>query len=87
LTWRRQSEPDQRRLSDDDFDVVLVDTRETIGRIYARPTSGLTQLDWWCGFALPHSLRAKMPYYGLAGSKAAAKQAFADQWRLGGEAP
>jgi hypothetical protein len=67
--------------SADDYDVVLVDTGETVGRIYARTSAGMGERDWWWGLAFPHTINAWQPYYGLAESKEAAKQAFAERWR------
>ena len=67
--------------SADDYDVVLVDTGETVGRIYARTRAGMGGSDWWWGFGFPHMLNAWQPYYGLSASKEAAKQAFAEGWR------
>jgi hypothetical protein len=61
--------------------VVLVDTCETVGRIYARTSAGMGNPDWWWGLAFPHTLSAPQPYYGLADSKEAAKRAFAERWR------
>ena len=65
----------------DDYDIVLVDSGETVGRIYARTSASTSQGDWWWGLAFPHTLNACQPYYGLAESKDAAKQAFAERWR------
>ncbi|MGE3988412.1 hypothetical protein [Pseudorhodoplanes sp.] len=67
--------------SADDFDVVLVDSGERIGRIYARTSAGMGHPDWWWGLAFPHTLNARQPFYGLAESKDAAKRAFAERWR------
>jgi hypothetical protein len=67
--------------SADDYDVVLVDTGKTVGRIYARTSAGMGNPDWWWGLAFPHTLSAPQPYYGLADSKEAAKRAFAERWR------
>jgi hypothetical protein len=68
--------------SADDFDVVMVDSGERIGRIYARTSAGMGQRDWWWGLAFPHTLNARQPFFGLAESKAAAKRAFAERWRV-----
>jgi hypothetical protein len=67
--------------SADDFDVVLVETGETVGRIYARISAGMGQRDWWWGLAFPYTINARQPYYGLTDSKDAAKRAFAERWR------
>ena len=37
--------------SADDFDVVLVDSGETVGRIYARTSAGMGAPHWWWGLA------------------------------------
>lgn len=66
--------------SDDDFDVVAVDSGEAVGRIYARLASGGGQ-NWWWGLAFPYTLNAWQPYYGISESKDAAKRAFAERWR------
>lgn len=42
--------------SADDFDVVLADTGETVGRIYARTSAGMGQPDWWWGLAFPQTV-------------------------------
>ena len=52
-----------------------------VGRIYARTSAGTGQRDWWWGLAFPFTLNAERPLYGLADSKEAAKQAFAERWR------
>jgi len=62
-------------------DIVLVDSGDRVGRIYARTGAGIGQRDWWWGLAFPHTLNARQPYYGLADSKDAAMQAFAERWR------
>ena len=67
--------------SADDYDVVLLDSGETVGRIYARTSAGMGNPDWWWGLAFPHTLNARQPFFGLAESKDAAKQAFAERWR------
>jgi len=67
--------------SDDDFDVVLVESGETVGRIYGRLAVSGCQ-EWWWGLAFPHTLNAWMPYYGVVESKDAAKRAFAERWRV-----
>ena len=59
--------------SADDYDVVLVDTAETFGRIYARTSAGMAVRIGGGASALP--------YYGLSESKEAANQAFAEGWR------
>lgn len=67
--------------SPDDFDVILSDTGETVGRIYARTSVGMGKPDWWWGLAFPHTLNARQPFFGLSESKPAAKAAFAERWR------
>jgi hypothetical protein len=66
--------------SDDDFDVVVVCTGETVGRIYAKLAIGGGQ-QWFWGLGFPHTLNARQPYYGTVDTKEAAKQAFAERWR------
>jgi hypothetical protein len=66
--------------SDEDFDVVLLDTGERVGRIFAKlATGGGTR--WFWGLGFPHTLNSRQPYYGTVESKDAAKQAFAEGWR------
>ena len=67
--------------SAEDYDVILTDTGETVGRIYGRTSAGMGNADWWWGLAFPHTMNARQPYYGLAESKDAAKHAFAERWR------
>jgi hypothetical protein len=72
---------DQGPWSDDDFDVVIADTGETVGRIFRDMVSPGNPNGWFWGFAFPHSLNARDPCYGHAASKEAAKAAFAERWR------
>jgi hypothetical protein len=66
--------------SQDDFDVVLADTGERVGRIFAKLATGGGR-QWFWGLGFPHTLNARQPYYGTVETKKAAKQAFADRWR------
>jgi len=67
---------------DDDFDVVLINTGERVGRIYAKlGTGGDQQWFWGWGLGFPQTLNARHPYYGTVDSKDAAKQALAERWR------
>lgn len=67
--------------SADDFDVVLVDTGECVGRIYGRSNPRGTGQEWFWGLGFPYALNARQPYYGVVESKQAAKRAFAKRWR------
>jgi hypothetical protein len=64
----------------DDFDVIDIETGATVGRIYARTSSGTNSQDWWWGLAFPFTLNAPRPFYGLAENKEAAKANFRDCW-------
>ena len=65
---------------DDDYDVVLVDAGQTIGRIFRNTVSTLNPTPWFWGI---DSFKAgkRRPYYGQVESKEAAKAAFAECWR------
>ncbi len=66
--------------SADDYDVVLTDTGETVGRIFAKLATGGGR-QWFWGLGFPHTLNARQPYYGTVETKEAAKRAFAERWR------
>ena len=65
----------------DDYDVVLVETGQPVGRIYARISIDGGGREWWWGFAFPYTINAKEPYFGWAESIEAARNAFAERWR------
>jgi hypothetical protein len=64
----------------DDYDMVLIETGEDVGRIYARQVPGGGQ-EWFWALGFPYTLNAWKPFYGVVESKEAAKQAFAERWR------
>ena len=74
----------QNRISgdwdDDDYDVVLVDSGETVGRIFKSMVSFGNPNAWFWGLAQPHS-HIDTRNYGYCESKEAAKLAFAERWR------
>src|SRR5690606_24858254 len=51
---------------EDDYDLVLVETGQTVGRIYARIAARGGGLEWWWGFTFPHALNASQPFHGIA---------------------
>jgi hypothetical protein len=71
----------------EDYDVVLTETGQAVGRIYARMCVDGRGEEWWWGFGFPYTLNAKHPFCGLAETKEAAKQAFAERWRTDRQGP
>jgi hypothetical protein len=67
--------------SADDYDVMLLDTGERVGRIYGRLAVGARGLEWFWTLGFPFTLNARQPFYGVADSKDEAKSAFAERWR------
>ena len=67
--------------SGDDYDVVVVETGETVGRIFRQPVAPGNPDEWFWGFDLRHALAASGDPYGHAATKEAAEQAFAERWR------
>ena len=66
--------------SDDDYDVVLVETQKTIGRIFLNTIWNPNPTPWFWGIDFFFA-GTRRPYYGQAESKEAAEQAFARCWR------
>ena len=66
--------------SDDDYDVVLAETGETVGRIFRQTVATGNPNDWFWGLDFFKS-EGRRPFYGYAESKDAAKQAFSERWR------
>lgn len=66
--------------SGDDYDVVLVETGDAVGRIFRQRVAPGDPNEWFWGFALSYAIAAGGNPYGHAASKEAAKRAFADLW-------
>jgi len=66
--------------SGDDYDVVVVETGETVGRIFRQPVGPGNPNEWFWGFDLRHALAASCTPYGHAATKEAAIQAFEARW-------
>jgi hypothetical protein len=66
--------------SDDDYDVVLVETGKSVGRIFRQTVAHGNPNEWFWGLDYFQAV-GKRPFYGHAESKDAAKQAFAERWR------
>ena len=62
--------------SDDDYDVVLVETQKTIWRIFLNTVSSMNTTAWFWGIDY-FCAGTRRPYYGQAESKEAATLAFA----------
>jgi hypothetical protein len=66
--------------SDDDYDVVLVETGKTVGRIFRQMVAPDNPNEWFWSLDFFQVMGAR-PFYGHAESKEAAKHAFAERWR------
>jgi hypothetical protein len=66
--------------SDDNYDVVLVETGKTIGRIFRQALTYENPNEWFWALDL-FQADGRRPFYGHADSKDAAKQALAECWR------
>jgi hypothetical protein len=62
--------------SDDDYDVVLVETQKTIGRIFLNTVSSMNTTAWFWGIDY-FCAGTRRPYYGQAESKEAASRLLA----------
>jgi hypothetical protein len=66
--------------SDDDYDVVLIETGKSVGRIFRQTVAPGNPNEWFWGLDF-FEAKGRRPFYGNAESKDAAKQAFAECWR------
>ena len=64
----------------DDYDVVLVETGKTVGRIFRQTVAPGNPNEWFWGLDFFQTMGARR-FYGNAESRDAAKQAFAERWR------
>jgi hypothetical protein len=66
--------------SDHDYDVVVVETGKTVGRIFRQAVSQGNPNEWFWSLDF-FQVEGQRPFYGHAESKDAAKWAFAERWR------
>ena len=66
--------------SDDDYDVVLVETGKTIGRIFRQTVTTENPNEWFWSLDFFQS-QAGRRFHGHCRSKDAAMQAIAETWR------